>query len=366
MPDLLYERVYQFLSDRQRRAVEAVEQFAVGSIVGSVRNQNEDVALIANIRHGRSPENDYRFALVCDGMGGMKYGRQAALIASSTFVSQLLRPNRFDSPSERLGSAIVATQREVLQALRGEGGTTLSAIYLDKSVKAWLAHVGDSRIYAIDKEGSLRQLSRDDTIAAALNREYDKRPEFNRLIQFVGTDADLEPQITSINRLDCNGFLLTSDGAHSAPYDILSSVARYAKSAQDLVRKLLSVADALGGLDNASAVHVPSASESATSVNSYSEGGILASILCVSGEHDIWITPSDAIGAEIMPPKAVPVRDERNDTRGHGESTVKSKGAKRRAQGKPKEQPRPRNELPPEIEKPIAKLDFSEDEEAKS
>jgi hypothetical protein len=67
--DLLYDRVYGFLSDRQKRAVETAERFTLGSIVGSVRNVNEDVAIVVSVRHARVPDKDYILALVCDAMG---------------------------------------------------------------------------------------------------------------------------------------------------------------------------------------------------------------------------------------------------------------------------------------------------------
>ena len=174
MNDLLYNRIYEFLDSRQIRAVEVVEPFAVGSTIGSVRDRNEDVAVIVTVKHARSPNNDYTLALVCDGMGGMKRGREAALIASSTFVSQMLRTESNDSPSNRLSRALVAAQREVFEELRGDGGTTLSAICLCGAAQAWLLHVGDSRIYMIAPDNTLRQISRDDTIGAALNREDEK------------------------------------------------------------------------------------------------------------------------------------------------------------------------------------------------
>lgn len=367
MHDLLYDRIYRFLSDSQKRAVVAVEQFALGSIVGSVRDRNEDVAVIVNFRHARTPDRDYILSMVCDGMGGMADGRQAALIAASTFVSRMLRADRFSSPSERLRSALTAAQRDVLEELRGKGGTTLSALYLDRAAQGWLVHVGDSRVYAITTDGALRQISRDDTIGAALNRDNEKRSDFNRLIQFIGVDGDLDPQVLPISRVDYNGFLLTSDGAHSVPSEILSTVVHHAKSPPELVRKLLSLADALGGLDNATVVYVPSDSCATPSGHARGEVGAQVRFLCLSGEHDIWITHLDAYDREHTQRERGPVSDERaSDRHSDPAPQPKARGMKRRRKAKSQPEAQSYDEFPLKVEKPKAKLDFSDDGEAKS
>ncbi len=369
MHDLLYDRIYWFLSDRQKRAVETIDQLALGSIVGSVRNRNEDVAIIVSTKHASSPQKDYTLGLVCDGMGGMADGRQAALIAASTFVSRLLQAGRFESPEQRLKQALAAAQFEVFEEFRGAGGTTLSAIYLGRDAQSWLAHVGDSRIYSINA-GVLRQLSRDDTIGAALNRENENRVDANRLIQFIGVDGgDLEPQVISVNRNDCDGFLLTSDGAHGAGAEILSTVARHARNGPELVRKLLNVADAVGGLDNATAVYVPASDGSKSLDRSYDgeREGILTTILCASGQHDIWITQVGGHGAPIAQRETPPPSDERSPDKRKGNAPqAKVKGTKKRKSAKSKPETQPNDELPLVIEKPVAKLDFSDDDGGKS
>lgn len=370
MRDLLYDRIYRVLSERPKRGVETVEQFTLGSIVGSVRDKNEDVAVIANIRHASTSHKDYTLAIVCDGMGGMADGRKAALIAATTFVSRMLRVDRFNDPSERLTWALGAAQHEVFNELHGDGGTTLSALYLDQAAQGWLVHVGDSRIYAVAADGALRQLSRDDTIGAALNREHEKRPDFNRLIQFVGVDGDLEPQLLRVSRGDCKGFLLTSDGAHSAPPEILSMVAQHAQTAAELVRKLLSLADALGGLDNATAVHIPSTVNNPTPsyhVQGADRDGILATILCASGAHDIWITQTDpqdnARSQRDLRPVAEELKTDKPKDPVHREKFQRTKKGKLKP---PKAQTRSREELQRDVDKPVARLDFSDDGEVKS
>ena len=370
MRDPLYERIYQFLTDRQMRAVETLDKFAVGSIVGSVRKYNEDVGIIASVKHAHMPNEDYTLALVCDGMGGMANGRQAALIAASTFVSRMLQMDRLKNPDERLNWALAAAQNEVFDEFRGDGGTTLSAIFLDQFGQGWLAHVGDSRVYATAADGTLRQLSRDDTVGAALKREHERRPDSNRLIQFIGMEGDLEPQVIPVVSDDCTGYLLTSDGAHGVTPDILSTIAQHAKNSAELVRKILSVADALGGLDNATAVHISSTTNNlnmASHISGEDRDYVLATILCSSGMHDIWITHADPRDSVHLQQDARQIGEEQNEYRQNDSVPfAKFQGTRKRGSVQRKAKARISDKIPLDVEKPVAKLDFFDDGKSKS
>lgn len=364
MNDILYDRLFKLLSDRQSRAVETMDLSAVGSIVGSVRNRNEDIGVVVNVRHGREPFRDFNLALVCDGMGGMSGGREAALIAASSFVATALRNVRFSGPKNGLTASLASAQRSVLEQLRGNGGTTLSAAYIDKSQQAWLAHVGDSRIYTINSSNELRQITRDDTIGAALKREHENRPDNNRLIQFIGLDGELDPQVLSFDRDSLIGLLVTSDGAHSTPPEILSTIARHSKTGLELVRKMLNVADALGGLDNATAVHVPfvSTAVDAPQSNHRQNDDVVVTILCSSGQHDIWLTPAPRVD---VPSSRIPHSnyEQPNDIDADAARAVKK--AKKPKPTKRSAKNLPQDELPLPVEKPVAKLDFSDDGDPK-
>lgn len=341
--------------------MEANELYAVGSIIGSVRSRNEDVGALAVIRHGGGSSRDFTVALVCDGMGGMSDGREAALTAASSFLSAILRIDRTSGVRRALNLALNAAQRAVYDELRGSGGTTLSAVYMDASSEAWFVHVGDSRIYELRANSEPRQISRDDTIGAALQRQQDNRPDNNRLIQFVGLDGELDPQLLPIEKNSVSGFLLTSDGAHSPPPEILATIAKHSKSGPELVRKLLNVADALGGRDNATAVHIPASMEVPASKRSDGPANddVIASILCSSGQHDIWFAEPVFRNALSRVP-ASELHNERNP-KPFGDPPAKNKAPKKPKQSKAKNNAPAADELPLGVDKPIAKLDFSDD-----
>ena len=194
--------------------------------------------------------------MVCDGLGGMSHGREAAILAASAFVTHL-----FSAPAigweKRLSHAIAYANSQVYRLLRGGGGTTLSAV-ISSNNGAMLCHVGDSRIYGVMPNRSTEQLSRDDTINAVLKRQEGEveATKDSRLLQFVGMGEEMEAQIAVVPS-EFFAVLLTSDGAHDVPHSVFQRVINGAAGGSDLVRKLLTLSDIVGGRDNASAVLLP-------------------------------------------------------------------------------------------------------------
>jgi serine/threonine protein phosphatase PrpC len=247
-------------------------------------------------------------AVVCDGLGGMSQGREAAILGASAFTAQL-----FCSPivnwETRLSRAVTYANSQVYQRLRGNGGTTLSAV-ISSHGGAMLCHVGDSRIYGIMPDRALEQLSRDDTINALLKRhEGDaEAPKDSRLLQFVGMGDEMEAQIATVpGRF--RSVLLTSDGAHDVPHSVFQRVITAAAGGNDLIRKLLTLSDLMGGRDNASAILLPIGSEAEFHDES-GENELLAIlpndtlVICITGS-DAWERP----GRARNPPPDYPPRE---------------------------------------------------------
>lgn len=190
----------------------------------------------------------------------MSQGREAAILASSTFTAHL-----FCAPAisweKRLFRAISSANSEVYRHLRGDGGTTLSAV-VSSFDGAMLCHVGDSRIYGVMPDRTLQQLSREDTVNAILERQEGKAegPKDSRLVQFVGMGEEMEAQIAIVPK-GYRSALVTSDGAHDIPHSVFQRVVKAANGGPDLIRKLLTLSDIMGGRDNASAILFPIESE---------------------------------------------------------------------------------------------------------
>ena len=131
---------------------------------GLVRHNNEDSVLV------REPD---LFA-IADGMGGADAGEvasyEAVHLLESLDLSQVDRTNILSS----LETAIIRINKKIFdlasekKALSGMG-TTLTALYLPNRETAYVAHVGDSRIYLYG-EGLLRQVTSDHSYVAELLR----------------------------------------------------------------------------------------------------------------------------------------------------------------------------------------------------
>lgn len=260
--DRIQNRLAKALGTQGRKkALRTYSGAALGSSVGFVRKRNEDCCLVARASYANSSRRNFTVAVVCDGLGGMSQGREAAILAASAFTANL-----FCAPTgineESLAKAVAYANSAVYRLLRGDGGTTLSAVIVVHHAGAMLCHVGDSRVYGISYDRDLEQLSRDDTINALVNKNNGK-PEAlkdSRLLQFVGMGEEMEAQIAPIS--DHYRFvLLTSDGAHDVPHPVLQRVVSAAAGGSDLIVKLLSLAEILGGRDNASVVLLPMESE---------------------------------------------------------------------------------------------------------
>lgn len=258
---------------------------ALGSSVGLVRKRNEDCCLVARASYVQGGRANFSLAMVCDGLGGMSQGREAAILAASAFTARL-----FCSPEigleERISQAIAYVNAEVFQRLRGDGGTTLTAAITTLD-RAMFCHVGDSRIYGVMQDRTLEQLSRDDTINALLKRQEGEAeaPKDSRLVQFVGMGDEMEAQIAPIPS-HCRSVLLTSDGAHDVPHSVFQRVVSAAAGGSDLIRKLLTLSDMTGGRDNASAILLPIGTE--------------AELYDESGENELLaILPNDTLAIHI-------------------------------------------------------------------
>lgn len=137
-----------------------------GTHIGKQRTKNQDRYHI---------DTHYRFAILCDGIGGAKGGELAAQHVVSTLSKELGRIplDGEDDIKSTLFHAIDATNLYIKQqsishpTLQGMG-TTLNALVFGLD-KLFLAHIGDSRTYLYYKE-NFWQLTVDHNIKSFIDR----------------------------------------------------------------------------------------------------------------------------------------------------------------------------------------------------
>ena len=290
------------------KAVRTHSGAAIGSSIGLVRKRNEDCCLVARATYEHGGRANFTIAIVCDGLGGMSQGREAATLAASSFTAHLFCGTA-NGWNERLVQAITHVNAEVYRRLRGDGGTTLSAV-VSSNDGAMFCHVGDSRIYGVLSDRTLEQLTRDDTINALLKRQEGEAEaaKDSRLLQFVGMGDEMEAQIAAVPGY-CRSVLLTSDGAHDVTHSVFQRVVGAAAGGSDLIRKLLMLADMTGGRDNASAILLPIASE-AEHFDECSENELL--VIMPNDTLAIHLTGSETwerSGFTRNPPRNYPPRE---------------------------------------------------------
>lgn len=236
--------------------------------IGHGRRRNEDSLAL---------DPDLGIAVVADGMGGHPGGdvasRTACTCAAEGLRALLAAPSLHGTTWDP-GDAMVELVLGAHEAVRARSaqdpalagmGTTLTALGATATARAWvIGHVGDSRAYLL-RQGSLRQLTRDDTWvrqrvdAGQLTPEQARKHPFGHILtQCLGLEERPVPQVMS-GRLEVGDvFLLCTDGLtgvleDETLADALRAHARRGGGLSDLeatARDLVSAALAREATDN--------------------------------------------------------------------------------------------------------------------
>ncbi|MBX0329891.1 serine/threonine-protein phosphatase, partial [Oscillochloris sp. ZM17-4] len=168
------------------------------------RKRNEDRAAWQP-----SGSGDY-IAIVADGMGGGADGDFFSNRAVSRMMSSLLGTPKDADLQQALIAAVESTAADLLEQRLAKpeyslSGSTLCAAIIrpvetEDSAQVWLAWVGDSRIYRVERGGMIELLTEDHVYARQLREEgksqseADAHPEAARLTSSLGDRLSLEPR----------------------------------------------------------------------------------------------------------------------------------------------------------------------------
>ncbi|HIA03587.1 MAG TPA: phosphoprotein phosphatase, partial [Myxococcales bacterium] len=246
--------------------------FGAKTDIGQQRQHNEDNFLI---------DRKLRLFVTCDGMGGHAGGHVASALAVNLVRDELSNHfsdaiQGYDQGDESVTAGVLlnaietSVQRtcfsiyergQTVPAERGMG-TTLSLVLLCGS-RAFIGHVGDSRVYLI-RGGNIYQLTEDHSLLNELIKAgqppdpetMDSRIK-NAVTRAVGVHPSVDVDTLDMAVLPGDRFLLCSDGLHryGDPQTWLNKVMT-ADNEENAAQALIDYANEQGGADNITAALV--------------------------------------------------------------------------------------------------------------
>jgi protein phosphatase len=245
---------------------------------GRERTSNQDRFLIAPLSAPHCAElprgvtDRGHLFVIADGMGGANGGERASTLAIAVMqqhlVPALCAPRPLERPRivEAMRAAVMRADADLLEEaarrpeLEGMGTTLTMAYVLGRDL--FLAHVGDSRCYAL-QGGQLRRLTHDHTMVEEMVRFGVLPPERavnhglrHLLTNVVGGNATpAEVEVHELEIAPSDVLLLCSDGlTEMVPDDVIGSILGAFSEPMLASEALVARANERGGRDNITAI----------------------------------------------------------------------------------------------------------------
>ncbi len=197
---------------------------AVHTDVGISKNINQDAFCL---KIAKTSNTNIAFAVLCDGMGGLKFGELASALVVNAFsrwfeneFPEMLKEGvNFETIKTRWNEIALEQGKKILEYGKSESislGTTLTGILLVNNQYIFI-QVGDSRIYRLDQQ--IKQITKDHTVVSREVEQHrltesearvDKRK--NILLQCIGASRVIVPEIEMGTFAEETAFLICSDG----------------------------------------------------------------------------------------------------------------------------------------------------------
>ena len=223
--------------------------------VGRTRAVNQDYVFSCLEPVGNLPN----LFIVADGMGG----HQAGDFASSYSVKKILESISLSlqkNPHKIFADAIRYANRELIEKakanpeLKGMGTTVVLLTIIGE--KAYVANVGDSRLYLM--EDTLTQITVDHSLVqemikiGELTKESARlHPDKNIITRAVGAGRDINADYFEFTLTEKSILLMCSDGLSNMVEDEqLAILLKSAKTPEKVGKKLIDTANRNGGKDN--------------------------------------------------------------------------------------------------------------------
>ncbi len=231
--------------------------------IGRTRMVNQDYVFSCLEPVGNLPN----LFIVADGMGGHQAGDFASSYSVKKFlesVSLSLQKN----PHKIFQDAIRYANKELIEKSRSNPdlrgmGTTMVALTIAGD-RAYVANVGDSRLYLMEKE--LTQITVDHSLVQEMIRigeltKEDARnhPDKNIITRAVGAGKDINVDFFEFHITKDSILLMCSDGLSNMVDDgQIAALLKSAKMPEKIGKKLIETANRNGGKDNIAVIVINS------------------------------------------------------------------------------------------------------------
>lgn len=210
---------------------------AVHTDIGISKKNNQDAFCL---KIARTSKHNIAFAVLCDGMGGLKSGELASAFVVNAYsawfeneFSNMTKNNiDFKIISKKWTDIALGLGQKIMSYGANKGislGTTLTGLLIVDKTYIYI-HVGDSRIYKINEK--ITQITNDHTVIAKeiaqkkITEEQAKTDgRKNVLLQCVGASKTIVPDVEMGDVNENDMFLLCSDGfRHEISKDEIAGV----------------------------------------------------------------------------------------------------------------------------------------------
>ena len=194
------------------------------------------------LKTARTPRENIVFAVLCDGMGGLKEGEVASGQVVNSFSDWfeeslpviIKKGMDWNKVSTEWNDLLGLQNKKIIEYGRTRGislGTTFTAVLIVGKEYMYI-HIGDSRIYRINSD--IKQITKDQTLVAhevEMHRltEEEALTDSRRhiLLQCVGVTPNISPEIKKGEVNENDVFLICSDGFRhqideKAMFDVLA------------------------------------------------------------------------------------------------------------------------------------------------
>lgn len=231
--------------------------------IGRTRMVNQDYVFSCLEPVGNLPN----LFIVADGMGGHQAGDYASSYSVKKFLESVSlslqkNPHRIFQDAIRYANKELIEKSRSNPELRGMG-TTMVALTIAAD-KAYVANVGDSRLYLMEEE--LTQITVDHSLVQEMIRigELTKEtarnhPDKNIITRAVGAGRDINVDLFEFSITKDSILLMCSDGLSNMVDDEqLAILLKSSKAPEKIGKKLIETANRNGGKDNIAVIVINS------------------------------------------------------------------------------------------------------------